>query len=556
MRKSVFIAGVLLVLLAAGFWFVGRPAYRKHRETVSMQKARDYLAKGDVRNANLMARQTLLANPNNLEACRMIAEIAEALRHPLALDYRRRAVEIEPSISNKLQLASTALRAQGPPFPLATQTLDDLADTARNDASYHVLRGELSLKMKKPAVAEEEFAEASRLDPTNELHQLNLAVLRLHSTNAVQAAQAKATLERLRAHPQLGAVALRWLVAESFGQKDYAAATRFSQLLLTNKYATLDDRLQHLTLLRQNSPAQVTAFLAETQRGATNSAGAVYGVAIWMINHSLAQETMDWLGSLPAKVRAEQPVPLALVDAYQARKDWAGLEVFLQNQQWNELEFLRLAYLSQAALKQGQEQAADTRWRLALQKAEDRLGALTALLSMATSWRRDQAREELLWQITHRYPRERWALNELSRTYQVTGDTRALNRVYSSMASFNPNDRMAANDYAATSLLLNINLAKAHQAAKDGYLQHPDDAVIASTYALSLHLQNRTREGIVILEKLKPASLQDPQIALYYGVLLAADGQTNKAAPFLALARKARLLPEEKALLAAASPAS
>jgi hypothetical protein len=43
--------------------------------------------------------------------------------------------------------------------------------------------------------------------------------------------------------------------------------------------------------------------------------------------------------------------------------------------------------------------------------------------------------------------------------------------------------------------------------------------------------------------------LREPAIALYYGIILAATGDGDRAAEFLDLGQKARLLPEEKALL-------
>jgi len=54
------------------------------------------------------------------------------------------------------------------------------------------------------------------------------------------------------------------------------------------------------------------------------------------------------------------------------------------------------------------------------------------------------------------------------------------------------------------------------------------------------------------LDKLKVETLETPSVALYYGVLLAGIGETNKAGKYLAIAKHADLLPEEKALLTSA----
>ena len=101
-------------------------------------------------------------------------------------------------------------------------------------------------------------------------------------------------------------------------------------------------------------------------------------------------------------------------------------------------------------------------------------------------------------------------------------------------------------------MLLKLNLSSAHELAKEIHVERPEDAVVTSTYAYSLHLQGRTKEGLTALEKLKPEALEDPPVALYYGFLLSAAGQTNKAGKYLELARQATLLPEEKTLLAQA----
>ena len=75
---------------------------------------------------------------------------------------------------------------------------------------------------------------------------------------------------------------------------------------------------------------------------------------------------------------------------------------------------------------------------------------------------------------------------------------------------------------------------------------------VVSTYAYSLHLQGRSREGLAALEKLKADDLERPSVALY-GLLLNVNNETNRAEKYLALASKANLLPEEKILLAGAS---
>jgi hypothetical protein len=54
------------------------------------------------------------------------------------------------------------------------------------------------------------------------------------------------------------------------------------------------------------------------------------------------------------------------------------------------------------------------------------------------------------------------------------------------------------------------------------------------------------------MDQLSPDQLRDPSVAVYYGLILAAAGQKEKAREYLGRASQANLLPEEKALVARA----
>lgn len=214
-----------------------------------------------------------------------------------------------------------------------------------------------------------------------------------------------------------------------------------------------------------------------------------------------------------------------------------------------EVEFLRLAMLARANREQRQEFAAQAGWRLAVRAASERPEPLTALARMARKWGWEKEEEELLWVIAQRFPAERWALQALNRRYLASGNTRGVQKVYSTLLSYDANDVAAKNNFAATSLLLNLQTNKAHEMARQAYARVPDNEAFASTYAYSLHLQGKTKDGLKVLESLKPAQLEQPAVAVYYGVLIVANGDSGKAKKYLELAAKGQLLPEEKAIV-------
>ena len=176
------------------------------------------------------------------------------------------------------------------------------------------------------------------------------------------------------------------------------------------------------------------------------------------------------------------------------------------------------------------------------------------LLRVTEEWKLPREREALLEDIVEKFPRERWAQHSLEPLYLAEGNTAGLNQLYAKLISSFPQDSALKNNLAFTSLLLRTNLSQAYQWAEEAYLGRTNDPVVVSTYAFALHLQGRTKDGLAILQKLDGSRLREPDTALYYGVLLAATGATNEAAPFLDIARaKTNCLPEEKRLLTPAA---
>ncbi len=544
-----WVIGSAGMALAIGFWFAGRPAYRRYQETRALDQAGRFMGVGDWPRASLAARQALMANPRSAEACRFMAEWAEAAGSPQALDWRRRLAELAPTTENRLSLAATALSVEAPPYGVASNALTALRASASNTVSYCNLAADLALKLSKRREAEDWMEAARRLQPSNELHELNLAVLRLNSTNAALALGARTTLERLRANPNFSVPVLRSLVADNLRRRNPARARAFSEELMAQPQVAFGDRLEHLEILREIDSPEFRTFLEALQERASTNATALYQLSSSLVRYGMAGQARRWLARCPAEIRRTQPARLADVECLLALEDWAGLERVLEPERWGDFEPMRLAFLSEAAFKRRDRAAGEMRWRLAADRAHRRPGSLLWLVSRAEEWGRPAAAEDLLREMAREFPSEPWALRELARRYLASGNTPGLNQVCARLSILAPEDPSVWNDFAATGLLLGTNLAGAHAAARELYRDHPDDPVFASTYAYSLHVQGQTGKGLAVLETFEPAALARPAIALYYGTLLKAGGQSAKASHYLALARDAALLPEERRLL-------
>jgi predicted Zn-dependent protease len=514
-------------------------------------EAQVFLSKGDYRNAWLSVRQALLINSNNVQACLIMAQVSDAARSPATLDWCQRLVKLSPAITNKLLLASAGLRYQGPPYPITSQVLDDLSASAAGVPDFHIVSAELDLSLHRMADAETQFEAACQLEPTNRLFQLNLAVIRLGSTNNASADDARAKLNQFSTDANLGPSALRSLIADRLLHNDASGALNYSTQLLANAQATLNDRLQQLGILKRLQSSALATQLNALQRDAATNAAMAAQTASWMEANGFLSVTVSWLKTLPASIQTQTPVRLAFVDCYLNTTNWQGLRNLTSSGDWGEMDFLRLAFSSHAWSELGEPLMADGHWRSAVSEAGERLGALTALLELANRWQLPRAREDLLWRILRRFPDARWAQDSLERLYFDAGNTAGLYQLSLKQLPRSPQNVGLKNNLAATALLLKTNLTQACQWAAEIYAEAPTNAHVVSTYAYALHLQGRNQEGLAALQKLKPSQLEQRSLALYYGVLLSATGKASEAAPYLQIARtKGQLLPEEKQLLA------
>src|SRR4051794_26894950 len=169
--------------LAAVLGFGGFRGYGAWRKRHLSQQAQDFFAQRDYPSAALVARHVLQLDPRNAGACRIMAEVAELAGKREALSWREQVAALEPAVAaNKIALASSALRFRQ--FDLARRTLHGVEPAARASVKYHQLAGTLAIAERKSTEAETEFAAALELEPTNGKLALNLATVRLTSTDS------------------------------------------------------------------------------------------------------------------------------------------------------------------------------------------------------------------------------------------------------------------------------------------------------------------------------------------------------------------------------------
>ncbi len=551
--RKILIAVLVVSLLAVGGGYAGYRGYLAQRQVRLIKQAQMHLAKPDPKKAMLCLQRVLRSDPRNVEACRLMAAIHEASRSPETLLWRNRVVELNPrSVDDRLALAQSAILFGDPAS--ATNTLEAVDAAAKKTAAYHNIAGEIYSMVNQASQAEFHFLEAARLEPTNQFPQLNLAILRLHSTNTAAVAEARATLARIAAStPTLRCQALRELLLASMLARQTNTALELSRDLVRQTNAMFSDQLLRLDVLRGSQNAEFKPALNTMLREAGTNLVKIYELSQWQISRSGPAATLAWLRSLPTSVRTNQTVEVVIADCLTMLEDWPGLQLALSKRDWAGLEFLRHAFLTRALRSQGLDGAATTEWVVALeqvaqQRPEIKKGSLEMLLRLAVAWKWQGESEKLLWTIVNQYPSEKWAMQALSQILYADGRTRPLMQLFMQESKRSPSELDVKNNLAMTALLLDAKELRPHELAKELFQSAATNAAYASTYGFSLYLQGKIPEALKVYETLDPKELEQPSNAGYYGLVLKASGNKLKARTYLNWAFNGPLLPEERKL--------
>ena len=541
--------GLLLFILLCwgGFRF-----YRQWQEDRLVRRAAAIMSGGDLKAAGLTIRRALQLNPDNPEATRLLAEMAEKTGDRAALDLRRKVLELKPgSFDDAIALVRSALRFNE--LKVAEQTLQALAATASERAEFHAASGRLAEIKKDLAKAEEHWVRAAELAPNDAAYRFQLAVTRLSLNYQAKREKALSSLEELRAEESQRTAATRTLIIDGITQRADAQRLRaLAQDLQGYPDAAFTDRLLYLEILRQLRDPGYSEYLAQVRAIASSKPLDMAALLSWMVRNRMHAEAMEIAASLPEETRNAWPVPLVLAEARVGTRDWIELEKFTRETNWERYDFLRRAYLSRAFREQGKQLAAEQE----LSAAQKEAGANPQMVSMLTQtiadfgWQEEAI--ELVWALTKNPETRMTALRTLYVHYTKAGDTSGLFRTLTKLTEINPGDVALQNNLAQVSLLIGADVDRARKVASEVAAKEPNNPAYVSTYAFALLSRGDVKGAVQAIEKLPQEQLQEPSVATYYGLILSAAGEKERAREFLQRSARAMLLPEEKALVAKA----
>jgi hypothetical protein len=467
----------------------------------------------------------------------------------VALDWRRKVVQLEPgSTGDAIALSDCAL--QFADIRTAEKTLAAISAAEKNTADFYAAAGRLAKARKNASEAKREFAQARQLAPSNESYQLEYALACLDQSEAAARNEGVVILEQLRNSPAQRAAATRALLLDGAAHRHHPEELRnLAANLQSYPEASFADHLLYLDVLRQLRDREYPAYLSRVEIDASTRPADLGALLSWMNMNSMSLVAIDLAKSLPVDLLTAWPVPWALAEAHSKLGDWPELQKLAQTENWEEFEFLRHAYLARAFRGEKDSAGATREWSDATRAASARPQLVLMLARTIYDWGWKNESIDLLWQLTKYAEMQFEALRALYVYYQKAHDTQGLYRVLSRLSEIDPDDAKVQNNLAQVSLLLHVDLDRAGKRAAELYRKDSSEPAYASTYAFSLYAKGDAQGAVNAIGKLREDQLQDPSLAAYYGIFLAAIGDKEKARKYLARGRQADLLPEEKDLV-------
>jgi cytochrome c-type biogenesis protein CcmH/NrfG len=541
----VTIAVILLVSVAGVFGFKQFRAWQQRR---LVAEGNALVSLGDYRRASLAALRILQINPDSVEACRIMAAVAEKTGLRTALEWRQRVMDLGGATPNDLiLLARVAVRYDD--RITAEAAMNRLPESAKESAEYHALLADVAVAQRDMPELERQLTEAARLDPANRDYAMRLAAVRLGGTDSDARAEGKKKLVEMQNDPALRRDATRYLAEDALRQNNTLTALELARQLDTFSEKTFADKILLLTALEVARDSGFPAFFEEMKTSSVEDPERAAALVTWMNLHKRATDAIAWSATLAPEVSGQQRVQIALSDSFVLIRDWPGLQRLVNSGNWGTVDFLRNALHARALREMGNETDFSAQWNEALKKVAVDARQALILAETVKNWGWKAEAIEMFWVIAKDPVKGDDALRALYGYFIKNGETENLYRVLLHLTDLHPNDLNVQNNVTQLALLLNLNAVRAQKTAREVYEKDPKNPAYVSTYAFSLHTQGETKKAIGVLETLTAEQLHQPDVAAYYGIMLAATGDQARATEFLDLGEKASLLPQEKALV-------
>lgn len=548
--KRWLLGGLLAgAVLGGGYWaarYLAWPAIKDWRIARMNRDGRAFLDAKDPANALLTARKSLQSSSRNAEAWRIAVAATLTREQPDAVWYQENLVREEPTRANRIELIRLALHFEVPAYALGA--IKSVEQEAREDPGYHRLAAQVYVRLGRSADARAHLDALTRLRPDDHLALLDRAEIELAADPKRSDPAVRARVLALAEQPALRGRALQLLLRDNLAGQVTAGTAELVQRLQLVPDPDLATRLLVIEALFLLGRTEAPQLLAALQAEVTAQPLEVARVLEFLTRTGRAEQIRPWIATLPAATQADEDVQRGVAEGLLARGDAAGLEAYLRGGHWPKRDYLRAALLAHAYrdLKRSADFA--EAWKLALISAGSDLRKATTLLARADEWRWVNERHDVVWKLFALAPTNESVQRILILWEKHQGNTVNLNRLFTRIAEVQPQDAVAQNNFAYTSLLLDANRGRAGLLATQLAAENPTNAYFGTTLVMALYKQGKLAEALARLDAMTPSERAEPVRLLLRALCLAGLGQAGPAADVMNGVVLADMLPEEKKL--------
>jgi len=547
LRRWLIVGVIALVILPGGYYVArhhGWPAYKNWRGEKLARMAQKFMDEGDYDNALLTARQALRDNQRSLVHWKLATEAARAKQSPEAIYYQQNVARLDKTLASRIELIRVAL--QHGVTRSALDAIENAEAAAANSAEFHELAARTYLGVGRTVKAKMHLYSLIDLQPDNHAARLDLAELELTEDSAGKNPELRTRIEALSRVPELRERALSLLLRDAINANSSARALDYARRLRESADLSGEQKVLVLSGLAHGDEAEAEKYRRALEREFEDDPASAVALADYFRKEGPPIEARKWFDSLPRETRQQPAVQEAIAAAFLEWGEWARLDQAVASGPWAEREFMRQAFIAYSARKTARFADAGNAWRLAVIQAGDSPRKISELLTLVARWGWQSEQYDLVWKLFALMPRNESISRQLIAWEHHQGRTANLNRIYARLAEFAPDDRMVRNNFAYTSMLLDANLSKAYEYARENFRAEPENPFFVTTQALALYKQDKPKEALALLETLRPAALAEPERAMYRALFRAKSGDAGGAADILSGFRPGKFLPEER----------
>lgn len=488
-------------------------------------------------------------HPEDPEARRRLGSFYERAGQVESVAIWKEAVDLDPeNVTGLLGLARSALRFGDKQTAHEALRKASMAPTAE----YYRLSAGLAVLEKDPSGQETNLAQLAELTPDDERVLLNLSAIRLVDPRGPRAPEARATLLRLARHEQvrmravaelLGDLARRWPTPTP--ERD--AALRALAGALTPARGPLLQMPSQIDYIER----LITYAMAQPSPAAED----VISLANWMSLNGQTESALEWIDTLPSELTQGVLLKTAQAEFAVRARDWVRLRRALLAGAWGAVPRDVIEHAFRAHAAAGSVRPAATNlpgWAAALDAGKSSPAALRMLRRLAELWEWPAEHRQVLVLIARTMPRESWAWRQLISQALGRNDSDQVWQLYADWRRAVPGEPLVQVEAAIMGFLLGRRpVPDALETA--GYVsRQPANAGAAVAHALALWRAHRVGEAVAVLDRLPAADFNEPRYALIRGIVLADAGRAQESGEMLGRVASELLLPEERALVAAA----